>query len=48
MLNFQGGSPSERVYKDLVEKTETGFFEKYRSFEMLKRNLFVKQAYNKR
>ena len=48
ILNPQGGSPSERIYKDLVEKIETGFFEKSRSFKMLKDNPFVKQAYNKK
>lgn len=48
ILNPQGSSPSRRVYKDLVEKIETRFFEKSRRFEILKENSFVKQAYNKK
>lgn len=48
VLNPQGGSPSKRVYKDLVNKINTRFFKKSRSFEILKENLFVKQTYNKK
>ena len=47
ILNPQGGSPSERIYKDLIKKIKTGFFQKSRSFETLRKNLFVKQAYGK-
>ncbi len=45
VLNPEGGSPSERVFKDLMRKIKTGFFEKSRKFEFIKSNKFVKQAY---
>ncbi len=45
ILNPDGGSPSERVYQDLISKIETGYFEKSRSFEALKRKEFVRKAY---
>lgn len=45
ILNPQGGSPSERIYKDLVSKINSGFFKESRSFKMLKHNPFVKEAY---
>jgi len=48
VLNPQGGSPSKRVYEDIIEKMKSGFFEKSRSFEILKNNRFVKEAYNKK
>lgn len=46
VLNPGGGSPSERVYKDLIFKINSGFFKKSRSFEFLRFNKFVKVAYN--
>lgn len=45
VLNPQGGSPSERIYEDLVEKIKDGFFEKSRSFEFIKSNKFIREAY---
>lgn len=45
VLNPQGGSPSERAYKDLIKKIQSDFFEKSRKYEFIKSNLFVKQAY---
>ena len=47
ILNPQEGSPSERIYKDLISRTENGFFEKSRKFDFIKSNKFVKEAYNK-
>ena len=46
ILNPQGGSPSERVYKDLISKIREGYFKKSRNINYLKRNKFIKQAYN--
>jgi UDP-N-acetylglucosamine 2-epimerase (non-hydrolysing) len=46
VLNPQGGSPSERVYQDLIKKIKTGFFEKSRKFNLIKSNRFVREAYN--
>ncbi|MDP2855928.1 MAG: UDP-N-acetylglucosamine 2-epimerase (non-hydrolyzing) [bacterium] len=47
VLNPQGDSPSGRVYNDLIEKIENDYFKKSRSFEILKRNVFVRKAYNR-
>jgi len=44
-LNPSGGSPSERIYKDLMEKIQSSFFEKSRTIEMLRINPFARQAY---
>ncbi len=46
VLNPEGGSPSERAYDDLMKKIKENYFEKSRSFEYLKNNKFVKNAYN--
>jgi UDP-N-acetylglucosamine 2-epimerase (non-hydrolysing) len=46
ILNPEGGSPSERAYKDLIEKIENDYFKNSRSFETLKSNPFVRKAYN--
>jgi UDP-N-acetylglucosamine 2-epimerase (non-hydrolysing) len=45
ILNPEGGSPSERIYQDLVSRIQTGFFAKSRSYDVLKGNPFVRQAY---
>ncbi len=45
VLNPQGGSPSVKIYKDLVEKIESGFFKTSRLLEKLRKNPFVKEAY---
>ncbi len=45
ILNPQGGSPSERIYKDLVQKIESGFLKKSRNFAFLKKNKFTQEAY---
>ena len=47
VLNPEGGSPSERVYDDLIEKTKENYFETSRNFETLKGNQLVKIAYGK-
>lgn len=46
VLNPQGGSPSDRVYQDLVKKIETDYFGQSRSFATLKNSRFVRDAYN--
>jgi UDP-N-acetylglucosamine 2-epimerase (non-hydrolysing) len=48
ILNPEGGSPSEKVCRDLIEKIETGYFNNSRSFEILKSNSFVRAAYNQK
>lgn len=45
ILNPMGGSPSERVYQDLVSRIQSGYFEKSRSFDALKESHFVREAY---
>jgi UDP-N-acetylglucosamine 2-epimerase (non-hydrolysing) len=47
ILNPQGGSPSERIYQDLIRRIRTGFFANSRSFEALQQSLFVRQAYGR-
>jgi UDP-N-acetylglucosamine 2-epimerase (non-hydrolysing) len=45
VLNPMGGSPSERIYQDLVDKIRSGFFSTSRNFDMLSENRFARQAY---
>ncbi len=45
VLNPIGGSPSERIYKDLVNRIRSGYFANSRSFEMLNESRFVREAY---
>lgn len=45
-LNPQGGSPSERVYEDLIFKIKSDYFKKFRQYETLKYNKFVREAFN--
>ena len=45
ILNPKGGSPSERIYHDLISRIRTGFFGNSRSLDALQQNLFVRQAY---
>lgn len=47
ILNPDGGSPSQKIYKDLIKKIETGYFSKSRDFKKIKNNLLAKRAYNK-
>jgi len=46
ILNPQGGSPSERIFEDLMKQIENNYFEKSRNFEIIKDNIFVRKAYN--
>jgi len=45
ILNPDGKSPSEKVYKDLIQKIKTGYFKKNRSFEQIKNKKSVRNAY---
>lgn len=45
ILNPMGGSPSERIYSDLVSRIQSGYFAKSRSFDALKGSRFVREAY---
>lgn len=45
ILNPMGGSPSERIYQDLVSRIQSGYFAKSRSFDALKESHFVREAY---
>ena len=45
ILNPMGGSPSERIYQDIISRIRNGFFSKSRSVEMLHENLYARQAY---
>lgn len=45
VLNPLGGSPSERIYNDLVAKVDSGFFARSRQFDMLESNRFAREAY---
>jgi len=47
VLNPQGGSPSGRIYRDLVSKIRDGYFKGSRSFEKLGKKKFVKRVYGK-
>ena len=48
VLNPTGGSPSDRIYKDLIEKISSGFFARSRHFDTLKTNHFAREAYGSR
>lgn len=45
VLNPMGGSPSERIYKDIMCRIGSGFFFASRKFEMLQENRFAREAY---
>ncbi len=47
ILNPDGGSPSERIFNDLIKKIESGYFAHSREFESLKENPLVLKAYGK-
>jgi len=46
ILNPEGGSPSERVYQDLISKIQSNYFKTNRSFENIKSSEFVRKAYD--
>src|SRR6266436_6974689 len=45
VLNPMGGSPSERIFEDLMERISSGFFTKSRALESLVSSPFARQAY---
>lgn len=45
VLNPLGGSPSERIYEDLLSRMRSGYFARSRSLAMLQENQFVREAY---
>lgn len=45
VLNPEGGSPSERIYQDLVARFRSGFLARSRDVAMLQANPFVSEAY---
>jgi UDP-N-acetylglucosamine 2-epimerase (non-hydrolysing) len=45
VLNPIGGSPSERIYKDLLNRFRSGYFARSRTLAMLEENQFVREAY---
>jgi UDP-N-acetylglucosamine 2-epimerase (non-hydrolysing) len=45
VLNPTGGSPSERIYNDLVSRIRSGYFVKSRTLQMLSGIRFVQEAY---
>lgn len=47
VLNPYDTSPSEVIVKDLTIKINSNFFKKSRTFNFIKDNLFIKEAYNK-
>src|ERR1700723_2581160 len=47
ILNPMGGSPSERIYGDLLSRIRSGYFTKSRSFDALRESQFVREAYGR-
>ncbi len=45
ILNPLGGSPSERIYEDLMNRIRSGYFARSRTLAMLEENQFVREAY---
>jgi UDP-N-acetylglucosamine 2-epimerase len=45
VLNPHGGSPSQRIYRDLVKKISHGFFHRSRDFRIIRENRFARHAY---
>jgi UDP-N-acetylglucosamine 2-epimerase (non-hydrolysing) len=45
VLNPQGGSPSVRIYQDLIGRIRGDFFAKSRRLDAIRQNPFVRQAY---
>jgi len=45
ILNPMGGSPSERIYEDLVSRIQTGYFTRSRRLDSLTSSRFVREAY---
>jgi UDP-N-acetylglucosamine 2-epimerase (non-hydrolysing) len=47
ILNPTGGSPSQRIYEDLLSRIRSGYFTRSRSFDALADNRFVREAYGR-
>jgi UDP-N-acetylglucosamine 2-epimerase (non-hydrolysing) len=47
ILNPMGGSPSERIYGDLLSRIRSGYFTRSRSFDALRESRFVREAYGR-
>jgi UDP-N-acetylglucosamine 2-epimerase (non-hydrolysing) len=47
VLNPMGGSPSERIYDDLLSRIRSGYFANSRSFDALKESRYVREAYGR-
>ncbi|MEI6479410.1 MAG: UDP-N-acetylglucosamine 2-epimerase (non-hydrolyzing) [bacterium] len=47
ILNPYGGSPSESVCEDIIEKIKSGYFETSRDFDLIKSKESVRQAYHR-
>ncbi len=45
VLNPMGGSPSERIYRDLIARIRSNFFERSRAFAWGEANRFVREAH---
>jgi UDP-N-acetylglucosamine 2-epimerase (non-hydrolysing) len=45
VLNSMGGSPSKRIFQDIVARISSNYFPQCRTFHMLKDSRFVRQAY---
>jgi UDP-N-acetylglucosamine 2-epimerase (non-hydrolysing) len=45
VLNPEGGSPSDRIFEDLMERVRSGYFQNSRNFEKLSHNRFVQEAF---
>jgi len=47
VLNPFRTSPSERIFRDLVKKINTGFFKKSRSYAFIKNDRLIREAYGR-
>jgi UDP-N-acetylglucosamine 2-epimerase len=45
ILNPEGGSPSERIFEDLMKRIRSGYFKESRSLQSLQDNHFVREAF---
>lgn len=45
VLNPEGGSPSERIFQDIVAKIRSGYFSQSHRYEWLEGNRFAREAY---
>ena len=46
-LNPEGGSPSQRIYEDLLSRIQSGYFTESRGLAALHENRFVREAYGR-